>query len=119
MAMRTHNGDEVFARALHLANSGNGAARISHGVRQVTYYHMMFDRHQIVFGDGLASESFYPGTHALATLARSARDSLQQVFNSLAEYGPAARQIDRITSRDYADLWARGEADLLGLKAAA
>lgn len=40
---------------------------------RVTYWHIMFDQHQIVFSQGAATESLYPGPQALKALGPVAR----------------------------------------------
>ena len=60
--------DDNFARAVHLADYHAGV-RIAHGKKRVTYIHLMFAAHQIVFAESLASESFYPGPQALKMMA--------------------------------------------------
>lgn len=61
----------------------------------VEYFHMMFDRHQIVFAEGCPSESFYPATAGLDKLAEATRNEILELFPQLVEdlesYGPAAR----------------------------
>jgi hypothetical protein len=71
------------------------------GKRQVTYIHLMFEDHQILFAAGIPSESFYPGPAALHMLSGGSRESLFAVFpkldavqgqaDVLANYGPTAR----------------------------
>lgn len=50
----------------------------------VTYHHIMFDGHKIVEGNGVLSESFYPGAAALNALEQSARDEIVRLFPELA-----------------------------------
>ena len=50
----------------------------------VTYIHFMFDRHEIVFADGLAAESFRPGPMTLPALPDASRDELLRLFPELA-----------------------------------
>ncbi|MDB2407043.1 Hint domain-containing protein [Jannaschia sp.] len=60
----------------------------------VTYIHLLFDRHEIVLSDGILSESFHPGPVALSSLDRAARAELLTLFPQLAHskgYGPMAR----------------------------
>ena len=89
------NGREVtLVRAIHLARLHGGKARIAKGKRSVTYIHLMFDAHQIVFANGAPSESFYPGPMAMKALAKPVSEELRVIFPSLftrlAEdvYGP-------------------------------
>ena len=44
---------------------------------RVTYVHIMFDQHEVVFSDGLATESFYTGDQAMAALAPAARAEIK------------------------------------------
>ena len=52
----------------------------------------MFDRHQIVFSEGAATESFYPGKVGLGALDRAAREEVMTLFPELRgpgdPYGP-------------------------------
>lgn len=50
---------EVLVPAIKLVN--DRSIRALGPDQDVTYYHVMFDRHEIVWADGLASESFLPG----------------------------------------------------------
>jgi hypothetical protein len=63
---------------------------------EVKYLHLMFDEHQVVFVDGIPSESFYPSPSSLMSLTEEDR---QLVFNLMPNlethpmsYGPLARQ---------------------------
>jgi hypothetical protein len=69
---------------------------VAHGKRQVTYYHLMFDCHQIIWSEGVPSESFYPGPLALGGLSTTARLSIDAAFSCRdapigQSYGPRAR----------------------------
>jgi hypothetical protein len=55
----------------------------------ITYFHFMFERHEIVFADGLEAESFRPGPQTLASLSDDSRHELFNLFPELAEM-PAA-----------------------------
>ena len=50
---------------------------------QVTYVHIMFDQHEVVFSDGLATESFYTGAQAMAGLAPAAVAEIMAIFPEL------------------------------------
>ncbi|MFP7673471.1 Hint domain-containing protein [Marivita sp. S0852] len=76
------NGDHL-ARAKHLAQTAPGI-RVAHGKQNVTYIHLMFDAHQIVFSENVASESFYPGPMALNMMETDARTELFRRFPKLS-----------------------------------
>lgn len=48
---------EVFVAAKHLLD-GKLVTRDTGG--DVTYIHMMFDQHEVIFAEGAATESFHP-----------------------------------------------------------
>jgi Ca2+-binding RTX toxin-like protein len=86
----------VLARAKHLAEMA-GPIRVAHGKKQVTYIHLMFDAHQVIFANGAATESFYPGRCALDMFPASVLKEIADVVPALrhqpaeAAYGPTAR----------------------------
>ncbi|MHA3978514.1 Hint domain-containing protein [Halovulum sp. GXIMD14794] len=62
---------------------------------EVTYYHILFDTHQIVESEGVPSESYHPGETGLADLDQDTRAEVLQLFPELADnpatYGHACR----------------------------
>ncbi|MGB7317220.1 MAG: Hint domain-containing protein [Planktotalea sp.] len=72
---------EVLVSAKYLC-SNPGIRRVLGGT--VTYIHMLFDRHEIVFADGAASESLFPGEGALNALEDQARSEVLYLFPELA-----------------------------------
>lgn len=83
---------EVLASAKHLLN-GDDVFQQQGGL--VTYVHMMFDRHQIVFAEGAASESFHPGAQGLDAITGAARAELFNLFpqlrSNMGSYGDTSR----------------------------
>lgn len=79
--------DEVLVRAVDLLNH-DGVYRKTGGV--VTYYHILFDAHQLVRSEGLWSESLYPGDMTLQTVNEAAREEIITLFPDLETYGPKA-----------------------------
>ena len=63
----------------------------------VEYFHIMFDRHEIVLSNNCWSESFYPGQQALRTLDPAACEDLFSKFPELLEddtaYGPVCTPV--------------------------
>ncbi|MEM7271228.1 MAG: Hint domain-containing protein, partial [Pseudomonadota bacterium] len=76
---------EVLAPAKHLIN--NDRIYIAEQ-DEVTYHHILFDAHEIVYANGAASESFHPGDAALNALDKAARDEVLVLFPELAEAPP-------------------------------
>ncbi|SDE17392.1 Hint domain-containing protein [Ruegeria marina] len=74
---------EVLIAASHLLE--NPAARRVEG-GQVTYIHLMLDRHEIIYANDAATESFFPGDEALAALCDRARDEMFQLFPELRSH---------------------------------
>lgn len=61
----------------------------------VEYFHILFDRHEIIFAEGAPTESFHPGHYTLAELDAPVRAELEALFPDLARdgaYGVTARQ---------------------------
>ncbi|MEC9198626.1 MAG: Hint domain-containing protein [Pseudomonadota bacterium] len=56
----------------------------------VDYYHIMLDRHEIVFAEGAPAESFHPGEMAMRALDLPARREILEIFPELADYGSAS-----------------------------
>lgn len=85
---------EVLVAAKDLVN--DRSIRAQEG-GDVTYVHVLFDRHQVVFSEGLATESFLPGPQVTAQLERQIVDEIAVIFPELNPrtgdgYGPAARR---------------------------
>ncbi len=49
----------------------------------VTYVHILFDQHQIVYANGALSESFYPGSSALNAFDEDTRNEVLDIFPEL------------------------------------
>ncbi len=72
-----------LARAKHLVEKTKGV-RIANGKKVVTYIHLMFDAHQIIFAESSPSESFYPGPMGLKMMDTNARNEIFALFPDLA-----------------------------------
>jgi hypothetical protein len=63
----------------------------------VTYVHLLFDRHEVVFSEGLATESFLPGPQITSQMEADVMDEITAIFPELdpetgTGYSPAARR---------------------------
>ncbi len=84
---------EVLVAAKHLVN---GDTIYSSESDEITYFHILFEKHEIVYSEGALTESFYPGKTCLNGLERDTRDELLALFPGLVGYEnegkfPAAR----------------------------
>ena len=85
---------EVLVAAKDLVND-HSVRRIEGG--EVTYVHLLFDRHQVIFSEGLPTESFLPGPQ---TSKAFEADILQEICTLFPEldpetgkgYSPSARR---------------------------
>lgn len=85
--------DEVLVAAKDLVN--DCSVRVLTG-GEVEYFHLLFDQHQIVFSEGLATESFLPGPTVMNDLDAEVQDEVLSLFpeidpETMDGYGPAAR----------------------------
>lgn len=72
---------EVLVAACHLVDGQ--AVTVEPPDRGVTYYHIMFDRHEIVRAEGLPAESFRAGPQAMNSIPEAAREELLALFPEL------------------------------------
>ena len=73
--------DEVLVPAKSLLN---GRDVIQERSVTVEYFHILFDRHEVIWGSGVASESFFPGDQILLQ-DRAVRAELFALFPELAD----------------------------------
>ncbi|MGB3246563.1 MAG: Hint domain-containing protein [Sulfitobacter sp.] len=72
---------EVLAAAKHLTGlDGVNVALVSN----VSYIHIMFDRHEVVLADGVWAESFQPGDQSMAGIGDAQRQEILQLFPGLS-----------------------------------
>ena len=74
VAQALFNTDEVLVRAKDLINGRNVV--IDSQLREVTYVHLLLPAHQVVWANGVETESFHPSNTALATLSQADRARL-------------------------------------------
>lgn len=86
--------DEVLVAAKDLLND-RSVTRVCGGT--VTYVHLMFDRHQVIYSEGLPTESFLPGPQTTCLFEQPVVDEICAIFPDLnpatgAGYSGAARR---------------------------
>ena len=102
--------EEVLALAKALTRIEN--VRRMKGKRRIVYYALLFDRHEIIFAEGAATESFRPGSVALADFSPEHQEQIYEIYPGLRDnpvegLGPPAR---RILTRREAQALARRQA---------
>ena len=55
-------------------------------IEEVSYFHLVFDKHEIVFANGAPSESFFAGKEAMNSMPCAARRELFAIFPGLQEH---------------------------------
>ncbi|WCR05141.1 Hint domain-containing protein [Paracoccus saliphilus] len=83
IAQRMFSADEVLVAAKHLLEIDG--IEIAEDVTQVEYFHILFDRHEVVFSNGAETESLYTGPQALKSFGQAARDEIFTLFPELRE----------------------------------
>lgn len=84
--------------ALSKAMTGRAGIRRMWGKRRIEYYALLFDRHEVIFAEGVATESFRPGPVALESFDPHIRAQIYAIYPKLraepvAGLGPPARPI--------------------------
>ena len=72
--------NEGFIKAKHLAEYRPDMARIAHGKRDVIYYHLLLDAHEVIFANEAETESLLLGPMALTGISRNDRQTLRSMF---------------------------------------
>lgn len=86
IAERMAGGTEVLVAAKHLL--GLPGVSVVPPDEPVTYIHLLFDRHELVWSNGTVTESFYLGDQAVAAVDAAAREEILAIFPDLAEVRP-------------------------------
>ena len=85
VARALFNTPEVLVSAKDLIN--NDTIAVDMMVREVTYYHILLPEHQILWANGIETESFHPASTSLSTLDKEDRTRLIDLYPGL-EYEP-------------------------------
>lgn len=66
------------------------------GRNDLDFFNLMLDAHQVIYANGLETESFHPGTYGIATMSTEMRHHLARMLphiaGDLTMFGPVARQ---------------------------
>lgn len=93
-ALALFNTPEVLVAAEDLVN--DGSIMVDQAMREVTYVHILLEQHNIVWANGLETESFHPSNTALDTIDPVQREGLLALLPGVAQnphgYGDYARR---------------------------
>ena len=101
-AREAFGGDEILIPAARL--TALPGIRVEDRPRAVVYYHVLLDRHEVIFSDGAATESMLPAPRALQALPAAARAEVLALLAGLARSGGHAAHPARPLAQDGADL---------------
>ncbi len=87
VARSLFNTPEVLVSAKDLIN--NNTVTVDLAVREVTYVHLLLPQHQVLWANGIETESFHPASASLAALDQNDRKRLLEL-NARLEYEPHA-----------------------------
>lgn len=90
IAQRMFGTDEVLVAAKQLCQMDG--IDIAHDAEGIEYFHMLFDRHELVIANGAESESLYTGPEAIGSIGERAREEIFTLFPELRahDYEPTA-----------------------------
>lgn len=91
---------EALVAAKALVN--DDTITVAHDLESFEYFHIMFDRHEIVMSNGVPSESFQPKAELLTKLDHATRKELLMLFPELAsrDRGKSAIAMPALTYRE-------------------
>ena len=104
IAHRLFKDGEILVAARHLI--GLPGIEVTVPADGITYFHLLFDRHEIVMSDGAWSESLFTGPQALNSVSDAARREIFALFPDLAAGlapQPARRLLKGREARQLAD----------------
>ncbi|MEO1109600.1 MAG: Hint domain-containing protein [Pseudomonadota bacterium] len=84
IAQRMFGAPEVLIPAIKLTSVPG--IYVDHEVQSVEYFHLLFDRHEVIYAEGAPTESLYTGPEALKSLSISARREIFKIFPELADH---------------------------------
>ena len=107
IALRMFGSKDVLIAAKKLLPL-DGVETLDHSPFGVEYWHILFDAHQIIWSNGMPSESLFTGPEALRALSVEAREEVLQIFPELADldyapvsarYAPKSKRQNQLMAR--------------------
>lgn len=98
IADRLFENGEILVAAKHLI--GLPGIEVTVPAGGVTYFHLLFDRHEIVLSNGAWSESLFTGSEALKSVSDAARREIFALFPDLVGGSPPRPARRLLTGRE-------------------
>ncbi|MGB7318093.1 MAG: Hint domain-containing protein [Planktotalea sp.] len=115
IAARMFGNQNVLIAAIRLTDLPG--IYVDDSLESLNYYHLVFDRHNVVFAEGAPAESFYTGREAIAALNPDARGEVLTLFPQLARKArkmkPARLIPERVQQKQLIARHMRNEKPLL------
>ncbi|SIS73419.1 Hint domain-containing protein [Paracoccus saliphilus] len=83
IAQRMFGAEEILVPANKLI--GLPGIGIADDIDDVTYFHILFDRHQVIFSEDAPTESLFTGPEALKSVPREARKEIETLFPEITD----------------------------------
>lgn len=90
---------EVLVAAKHLVN--DSTIRFDKDLSTFSYHHILFEKHETVFSEGLPTESFHPGDMAIAALDDDAKEELFDLFPELENSKAPQSEMTHMSLKSY------------------
>ena len=106
IALRMFNSSEVLIPAIKLIELPG--IFVDESVSEIEYFHLLFDRHEVIFAEDTPTESLFTGPEALKSLGDAARREIFDIFPELenmthspdpARFIPQGRQQAQLVAR--------------------
>ena len=75
---------EALAPANTLVGALDGVKKVT-DLEPVTYYHLLFDQHEVIISNGLPTESFHPAFETVSRFEKEAKSEVLSLFPELAD----------------------------------
>ncbi|MDP0927580.1 Hint domain-containing protein [Paracoccus onubensis] len=89
IAQRMFGAEEILIPAIRLV--GLDGIEIIGDCEEVTYFHILFDKHQVIFSEDAPTESLFTGPIALQSVSPEARKEIETLFPEITEPDFVAR----------------------------
>lgn len=121
LLLRSRVAEKMFGEAEVLVAARQllqiGGIEVAEDLNEVCYYHILLDRHEILFANGAEAESFYTGPQALRSVGPAARKEIFAKLPALRnrqEQQPARMLVSGLRARRLAQRHVKSRKPLVG-----